>query len=73
MDAKRWRMGGALLLLLLLRHLEKAGYVGEIVHDRHIARLEPFGFQKALPGMLQVVPHVLRRVDPLPIVSVKRI
>ena len=66
-------MGGALLLLLLLRHLEKAGYVGEIVHDRHIARLEPFGFQKALPGMLQVVPHVLRRVDPLPIVSVKRI
>ena len=70
MDAKRWRMGGA---LLLLRHLEKAGYVGEIVHDRHIARLELFGFQKALPGMIQVIPHVLRRVDALPIVSVQRV
>ena len=65
-------MGGA-LLLLLLRHLEKAGYVSKIMHDRHIARLELFSLQKALPGMIQVIPHVLRGVDALPIVSVQRI
>ena len=68
-------MGGALLILLRRRlwNLEEAGHVGEVVHDRHITGLELLGLQEALPGMLQVILHVLRRVGALPIGRVQRI